>query len=169
MSKFGRAIWFGEQRFLRIHWNIEAVFVEVVDPKIVRFRDEQFAIETGKYSLEGIEPPVLSPGGVTRVDRLIGVAKQRWFVSCAARKKSHVVESAIEWCAVGNHAMIHLIHARVQTCSAGRTGRTLAVVLCQSNSVFSQPIEVGCFHKWMASNRQAIGTKLIQGDEQDIE
>ena len=75
----------------------------------------------------------------------------------------------IERGAVGNHTMIHLIHARVQTCAARRAGCTLAVVLSQSNTVFCQTVKVGCFHKWMTGNRQAISAELIQGDEQDIE
>ena len=129
LPKFGWAIWFGQQRLLRIHWNIEAVFVEVVDPQIVWFGDKQFAIETGKYSLECIEPPVVGPSGIAWVDRLVGVAKQRWFVSSTAREKRNVVEPAIERGAVSNHAMVHLIHARVQTCAARRARRTLAVVL----------------------------------------
>ena len=141
----------------------------MVDPQIVWLGNKQFAIETGKYSLECIEPPVVGPSGIAWVDRLVGVSKQRWFVTSTAREKRNVVEPPIERGAVGNHTMIHLIHARVQTCAARRAGCTLAVVLSQSNTVFCQTVKVGCFHKWMTGNRQAIGAELIQGDEQDIE
>ena len=164
-TKLGWAIWFGGERLLGIHRNIKTICPQMLNPQIMILRYEQFAIKTRKYAFIRCESPVIWPSCVTRINRLIGVSKKCRRISCALCEQRNIVKTSIEWRAIGNNTMIHLVHARVQTGAPRRTWCALAVMLGQSHTLFSEAIQIGRFDKWMASDRETIGTKLIQCDE----
>lgn len=126
------------------------------------------AIETRQHSLIMREPPIGGVGYVARVGGLIGVAEQHGVVTGAAGEQRDVVEAAVERGAVGDHPVVHLIHARVQTRAAWRAWRALAVVVGKSHASVSEAIEVRRLHQFMASNRKAVCSKLVERYEQDI-
>jgi hypothetical protein len=68
------------------------------------------------------------------------------------RKQRNIVKSSIEWCAVGNDAMIHLIHARVQTGAPRAAWSTLAVVLGEAHALLREPIKIWRSNEWMTRN-----------------
>jgi hypothetical protein len=114
------------------------------------------------------EPRIVRPGGVTRVDRLVGVAEQRRRVPGAPPGERDVVEAPVERGAVGDHPVVHLVHARVQRRSAGSAGRALAVVPGEAHTTGGELVEVRRADERVPGHRQALGSELVERDEQDV-
>jgi len=105
----------GKERLLSVHRYVEAVGSKMVDPRLVWFGNEQLTIESREDALERCQAPIVGTGGVARVGGLIGVAEEGGCIPCASGEQRDIVESTIKRCAVGDHAMVHLVHPGVQT------------------------------------------------------
>ncbi|CAB4805657.1 unannotated protein [freshwater metagenome] len=106
------------ERFHRV-LHVMAERAQPLHPRFV-VRDEQRAhVESGQYALERRQPRVVTPVGYARVDPLVRVSKQHGRIAGATGHERHVVEPRVERGAVRDHAMVHLVHARVQRGTPG--------------------------------------------------
>src|SRR5207253_595218 len=69
---------------------------------------------------------------------------------------------------IGGRAVDVRITAGVHGCSRGYALRTLHIVLLEQRALGGKPVEVGRADDGVTEGAQAIGAKLIVGDQQDI-
>ena len=128
----------------------------------------QTDLETRQHPLPGLEAQVVGAGGVTGIERLIGVAEQGGRVARPPRRLGHVVQAPVQRRAVGHHPVIELVGPGVEAGSARTAGRGLAVVTREPHAVAGQPIEVRRLHDRMAGDGQRVAAELVESDEEDV-
>ena len=139
-------------------------FTKPLQPRFVIVRKVKHRVEPRQHAGVVLQPGIVWTADLAWVNALVGVTKEGGLVSVATRRTSHVVEPRVERCAVGDHAVVHLIHAGVQTRPARAARRCLAVMPIQTHAIASELVEIGRADQRVASRRQTVATKLVEGD-----
>ena len=164
----GRTLGLASQLWVRRAEIGVAKITQPLQPRLVIVGKVKHCVEARQHAGVVLQPGIIRTGDFARVNALIGVTKQCWLVSVATRRTGHVVEPRVERCAVSDHAVVHLIHAGVQAGPTRAARRRLAVVPIETHTIASQFVEMGGADQRVASRRQTVATKLVEGNQQHI-
>ena len=166
---FGRALVLGRQQVHRAGRRVVAERGEPGDPWPVVVGYVEHRVEAGQDAVVRRQPRIVGPAGETWIERLVGVAEQHRFVAGAPGGERDRVEPGVEWRAVGDDPMVHLVHARVEAGPTGPAGCRLAVVVRQPHPGTREGVEVRRAHERMSGSGQAVAAELVERDEQDVD
>ena len=99
---------------------------------------------------------------------MVGVTKNCRLVTSTKCHASDIVEAIVKWGAIGNDAMVHLVGARIQTCSSRRAGCCLTEMVSEPHTVSREFVKVWCTNNLMSGTRKAVAAKLVEGHQQDV-
>jgi hypothetical protein len=141
---------------------------EPVEERLVAPGEVEDGVEARQDALVGRESRVGGSVHLARIDSLVGVPEQRGFVPGAPRSECDVVEPRVERRPVRDHAVVHLVHPRVQRGATGCTGGGLAVVACEADATRGERVEIRRPNQPVAGTREAVATELVERDEQHV-
>ncbi len=165
----GRAVGLGRQQVHRARRRVVAERGQPVDPWPVVVGDVEHGVEAGQDAVVRRQSWVVGTAGEPRIERLVGVAEQHRFVAGPPGGERDRVEPGVEWRAVGDDSMVHLVHARVEAGPTWPAGRRLAVVVRQPHPGTRERVEVRRAHERVSGGGQTVAAELVERDEQDVD
>ena len=120
-THFNRAFIFCREKFQNSWRSVVSLSCKKFSPRIHLPCQVECAFKTWQDSFICLKTRVISSSCDTGVNRLICVSEKSWVVPGTSCGKCNVVKPFIKRCSVCKHSMIHLVHARVQRCTAWRT------------------------------------------------
>ena len=122
-----RPVGLGLERDLGVHALVPEL-LEPPPPRPVVGGHVELGVEAGQDPLVGVEPRIVGPVRLGRIDALVRVAPHRRRVPGPAGGAGDVVEAVVERRAVAHHAVVQLVGAGVEAGPPGRARVALGVV-----------------------------------------
>jgi len=139
-----------------------------LEPWCVALVEAQQLLEAGEHAFPVAQARIVGVGDAPDVGTLVGVPPHHRVVALAQAESRHVVEAPVEWRAIGDHAVVHLVRAGVQRGAPRRARCCLRVVPGESNALGRQCIEVRRAHLRMAGAAEGIAPELVERDEEYV-